>query len=83
MSLIVKRHHRFEDGSVLIAGDELKPNSLDQLTINTLLDADILTEVPTRLSYYQLLPDFAGVSDVSSADRSHPFPGLTIPATRL
>jgi hypothetical protein len=80
MSLIVKRHHRFEDGSRLIAGDEVKPDSVGQAMINLLLDADILVEVPTRLSYFQLLPDFSGVEgSTERLDVGALFPALCVP----
>jgi hypothetical protein len=78
MSLIVKRHHRLDPGTLLIAGDEV--TGLDQATVLRLLDADILVECPTRLSYFALLHDFAGVGQIDKDSISTLFPELAIPA---
>jgi hypothetical protein len=84
MSLIVKRHHRLpESGINLYAGDEVAPGSLEVTLIDQLLDAGILAEVPTRISYFALLPSFAGVehrSKSGTAPNSLLFPELVIPA---
>jgi hypothetical protein len=58
---IFKRHHRLLDGALLHAGDELPPGLLEPDVIDMLLDADILVEIPSRLSYFALLHDFSGV----------------------
>jgi hypothetical protein len=80
MSLIVKRHHRLpESGIMLYAGDEVAPGSLEAILINRLLDADILVEVPTRISYFALLPSFAGVSPSAKLATVANFPELVIP----
>ena len=81
-ALIVKRSHRFPDGQLLYAGDELRPGSLDQATIDLLFDLDVLCEVPTRISYFALLPDFAGVEAGSQKLTAGVFPELAFPAEK-
>jgi hypothetical protein len=82
MSLIVKRHHRLPAGVLLRAGDELAPGLLDPASVDQLIDQGILVEVPTRLSYFALLPDFAGADRAkfaTAANLADVFPGLVIP----
>jgi hypothetical protein len=78
--LVVKRHHRLEDGSLLIAGDELRPGIFDADAVNRLLDLDIVVECSSRLSYFALLHDFSLVE--ASSDHipvANMFPELCIP----
>ena len=64
--MVMKRHyHRGE--LILFAGDELCPDSLDQTTIDQLLDQGVLFEVQGRLSYFALLKDFAGAKNATTS----------------
>jgi hypothetical protein len=58
--------------------------SLDTVTIHTLTDADVLCEVPGRLSYFSLLHSFAGVELAPSehCDVATSFPELAIPTEK-
>jgi hypothetical protein len=68
MTLIAKRHYRLPDGAQLIAGDEVPPGLFPGGVIDVLLDSDTLVEIPSRLSYFALLPDFAGGNASRSAE---------------
>jgi hypothetical protein len=78
MTLVAKKTYQ-RPGMLLVCGDEIKPGLLDQATIDALLDAGVLVEVSSRLSYFALLHSFSGVGDVKYASTSHPFPELAIP----
>jgi len=79
-ALIIKRHHRLPGGQLLHAGDEIPPGLLEAGAIDLLMDADILVEVPTRLSYFALLHSFAGSKSADEASSlSALFPELAIP----
>jgi len=85
MSLIVKLYHRLPS-QLLYAGDEVPPGLLEQDAIDLLLDAGVLGEIPTRLSYFALLHSFSESSSIrmsSDSGTPHPFPELVIPLAKL
>jgi hypothetical protein len=79
MTIIFKRHFRLSNGQLCHAGDEVASGLFDQPTIDGLFDSDVVVEAPSRLSYYQLLPDFSGVGATERLDVASMFPALAIP----
>jgi hypothetical protein len=79
MTLIVRQPH-YRNGILLLhPGDELAPGLLAKDEIDQLLDSGVLVEVPTRLSYFALLPDFAGAPKTRDPGIASSFPQFTIP----
>ena len=59
MTLVAKRTYQ-RPGMLLVCGDKIRPGSLDQATIEQLLDAGGLAEIPTRISVFALTAGFRG-----------------------